>query len=324
MADRKLTVAVFNEAADWALPAALIERIRQGVAEHAAVEQVSTRAALEEALPSTEWLFGAPLIASRLDNRIDRLSFVQLTGAPGELEELVSAELPPRVRIAGASRVLASQSAEHAVAMLLTLLRSLDGAVRAQAERRWASSDLAGRVRDLDGATIGLIDLGRTGRQIVRRLQGFGCETIATAAVPEGEYPEIDRLLPPDRLDELLQRADVVVVADASNRTATLTRMHFEQLKPAAVLVNVGAPAAPLPDLVQALRRGRLAGACLDAYSREAVQAESPLWATPGVIVSPNLAAATPHYWRRAVDLLIENVRRLSSGQELEEDLTPV
>ena len=69
--------------------------------------------------------------------------------------------------------------------------------------------------------------------------------------------------------------------------------------------------------LVEALRSGRLGGAALDAFTREPLPPESPLWELDNVIISPHTAALSIHENARVVELFAENLRRYLAGEEL-------
>jgi phosphoglycerate dehydrogenase-like enzyme len=89
-------------------------------------------------------------------------------------------------------------------------------------------------------------------------------------------------------------------------------------MKPTAVLVNVGR--GRLVDesaLIDALRTRGIGGAAIDAFEREPVPADHPLWTFPNVLLTPHIAAFGSDYWKPAVDLFLENVARYTAGQPL-------
>jgi len=89
-------------------------------------------------------------------------------------------------------------------------------------------------------------------------------------------------------------------------------------MRPDAVLVNIArGPVVDEAALVDALRRGLIAGAGLDVFEEEPLPASSPLWALPNAILTPHVAGATPRYFERALDLFIENLGRYLEGQPL-------
>jgi phosphoglycerate dehydrogenase-like enzyme len=87
-------------------------------------------------------------------------------------------------------------------------------------------------------------------------------------------------------------------------------------LAPAGYVVNVArGELVDEPALDAALREGRLGGAALDVLTDEPVGPESPWWDAPGVVITPHVAGYAPRYVARAAARLLDNVRRLESGE---------
>jgi phosphoglycerate dehydrogenase-like enzyme len=87
-------------------------------------------------------------------------------------------------------------------------------------------------------------------------------------------------------------------------------------MKPTAFLINVArGKVADEAALVSALAERRIAGAGIDVTVEEPLPAASPLWSMPHVIVTPHSAGETVRYEDRVIDLLIENLGRLSRGE---------
>jgi phosphoglycerate dehydrogenase-like enzyme len=89
-------------------------------------------------------------------------------------------------------------------------------------------------------------------------------------------------------------------------------------MKPTAFLVNVSRGSIiDEPQLVSALRNGRIAGAVLDVFEKEPLPDVSPLWDLPNVLLSPHISAASEHYLERVLDLFLENLKRFRDGRKL-------
>jgi phosphoglycerate dehydrogenase-like enzyme len=89
-------------------------------------------------------------------------------------------------------------------------------------------------------------------------------------------------------------------------------------MKDGAVVVNVSR--GKLVDeaaLIAALESGRLRGAALDVFEHEPLDAASPLWTRPDVIVTPHVSGSFANYWRDATDLFADNLRRFDAGEPL-------
>jgi phosphoglycerate dehydrogenase-like enzyme len=89
-------------------------------------------------------------------------------------------------------------------------------------------------------------------------------------------------------------------------------------MKAQALLINI-ARGKLIDDaaVVAALREGRLGGAALDVFTREPLDAESPYWDLPNVIITPHTSGAMQDYWTPLVDLFSDNLQRFERGDPL-------
>lgn len=332
MSPPTLLVAVFNEAQRWVLPEVHIDRLRAGLNGRARVEQVRTRATLIERINEVELLMGLPLAESQLADLSGSLRFVQFVSPYAESLAPIARVLEHGARVAGTAPIRAAPVAEHAVALLFTLLRGVDRAILAQSAHQWSSEPIAHAMRDLADATVGLIGLGDVGRAIAHRLAPFGCEIVATRRGDPGPDDDdaddapVARLLGAESVDELLGRSDIIILADdrAGRARPILDRALFESLSPGSLLINVASGSAFREgELLRALRRGRLAGVALDAFDHRPLAPTNSLWNTPNVLITPSVAAASPSTWRRAVDVMIDNISRLDEGRPVRDEITP-
>jgi D-2-hydroxyacid dehydrogenase (NADP+) len=324
MAQRTLTVAVFDEGAEWALEEHHVARIREAAGDAFAVGVVRSRRELAEALPRTNAIVGFPVTRDQIEPHLGRLEFVQLTHSMGDRSAAVVAALEAGVRVCSAATIRAPQVAEHAVALTLMLVRRIDAAVLRQAEHRWSSSELGARIGMLRGSTVGLVAMGVMGEQIAQRLKAFGVTTLATRREPTNPFLHVDEMFPTEDLNEMLARCDVVIVA-APRVPLTrhlMGRKQFAAMRRSAVLVDVSrGGVVDQQALIDALRRGSIASAALDVFETEPLPSTSPFWTMPNVVVTPHVAAASPAFWEQATDVTCNNLRRLRDERELIDEL---
>ena len=213
--------------------------------------------------------------------------------------------------------------AETVMAMALHFARGLDAAVRAQAERRWdVDTFYGGRVTlgEVAGATMGIVGLGGVGREVARRALELGMHVVAVRRRGTEAPAGVELLTGPDALARMLPRVDylVLTVPGTPETRGLIGAAELARLGPGAVLINVARGAVVDEDaLVDALRAGRLRGAGLDVFRREPLPADSPLWNLPNVLILPHVSATTPHFWRREIDLVVDNLRRYQDGRPL-------
>jgi glyoxylate reductase len=193
--------------------------------------------------------------------------------------------------------VLTEATAELTIALLLTLLRRIaegDRLVRRQDEWALAPTFMLGD--GLGRKTLGIVGLGRIGREVARLGEAFGMRVVHTRG--SGPYEELP-------LDRLLTEADVVslhVPLTPETRHLVGAR-ELALMRQDAVLVNVSrGPVVDEAALVEALREGRIAGAALDVYEHEP-EVSAGLLELENVVLSPHLGSST-HAAREAMGML--------------------
>jgi phosphoglycerate dehydrogenase-like enzyme len=228
-----------------------------------------------------------------------------------------------QIQITNARDVHGPVVAEHVIAQIFALAKKIPDAVRLQQKQDWGQQkmwDELPRVREVAGATVGLVGLGSIGRAVVRIAKALGMRVIAVREHPEKGSEGADAVFRPAQMDEVFREADYVVLAvpftSATNVLANAQRLAL--MKSDACLINVGR--GQLVDesaLVLALRDKKIGGAALDVFPTEPLAAESPLWDVPGLLITPHTAALTDKLWERHYALFSENLRRYLAGDSL-------
>ena len=213
--------------------------------------------------------------------------------------------------------------AEHVIAQIFALAKKIPDAVRLQQKREWGQQrmwDELPRVREIAGATVGLIGLGSIGRSVARSAKALGMRVIAAREHAEKGSEVADAVYGPTETDEIFRQADYVVLAapitESTKGIANAERLSL--MKPDACLINVGR--GPLVDetaLATALREKKIGGAALDVFPKEPLPPDSPLWDLPNLLITPHTAALTEKLWERHYALFSENLRRYLNNQPL-------
>lgn len=228
---------------------------------------------------------------------------------------------PPGVTVSYAGGGVSPGVAEHAMALLLAMVRRIPDLVTIVMPRRDFDRTLvAPRASSLEGGTVVLVGYGHIGREFARRARAFDMRVLTVSrSMQRDEY--VDEALPLDRLHEALAQADAVVVAIAQTPETLnlLSDAEFAACKRGALLVNVArGPIIDQAALRRALESGQLGGAGIDVTEPEPLPADDPLWDAPNILVSPHYAGAGS---KRAVLRLAEgaadNLRRLMANQPL-------
>lgn len=213
--------------------------------------------------------------------------------------------------------------AEHALGLMLALARRLADAARYQAQRLWATDLIFSAQPPLDelfGKTLLIVGFGSIGRETAKRARAFGMRVLATKRNPgQGERNGCE-VYSPEALPRLLGEADFVLLSLplTPDTGRVIGAKELELMKPSAFLINVARGRVVDEDaLIEALERGRIAGAGLDVFRQEPLPESSPLWTMRNVIITPHYAGTSRQFWCRARDLLVENIRRFVAGQPL-------
>ncbi len=328
MASKHLTIAVYQEATGWTLGGENVDRIREAAGDALPVQQVSNSGDLLAALPDTRVIIGLPISAAQLNEHSRELQWIQLTDSLGDATPVLEQAFESGARVSTAAGIRAVPIAEHALALLLAMVRRVSECVLAQAEHRWAASDLAPRVHTLAGRRVGVLANGPVLRAIMERLAPFGTEMLVASPDPmeaaaEGIAHQVVAL---SAIDELIERCDAIIVAlpRLPVTAGLLSRKRLAAANRRLMIVDVSKGGViDHHALLEALHRRRIAGAALDAFEAHPLAPTSPLWTMPNVIVSPGVAAASPQYWRRGVDVICQNIRHFVADEPLENELPP-
>jgi phosphoglycerate dehydrogenase-like enzyme len=228
-----------------------------------------------------------------------------------------------KVILTNARKVHGPVVAEHVIALIFALAKKIPGSVALQQKHVWGQQilwDETPRVREVAGATLGLVGLGSIGRAVLHSAKALGMKVIAVREHPEKGSEGADAVFGPARIDDLFRQSDYIVLAapvtDSTKALANAERLAL--MKREACLINVGR--GPLVDesaLAAALRGKSIGGAALDVFPKEPLDANSPLWDLPDLLITPHTAALTDKLWERHYALLSENLRRYLADESL-------
>lgn len=223
--------------------------------------------------------------------------------------------LPEGVALHNAAGVHDASTAELAVGLAIARLRGLDEFARNQATGAW----LPQRNDSLADKRVLILGYGRIGQAIEARLAPFECEVVRVART-ERTLDDGRRVHAMADLDDLLPTVDVVIlIVPASPETIGLVDAAFlARMRRGALLVNVArGPVVVTDDLVAALHAGQVRAA-LDVTDPEPLPPDHPLWSAPGVLISPHVGGNSSAFEPRARRLVAAQLRRLRSGEPLD------
>jgi phosphoglycerate dehydrogenase-like enzyme len=227
-----------------------------------------------------------------------------------------------KVLITNGQRIGSPALAEHATALMLTLMRGLDLHFAEQSKGNWKYNvgNPSNTFLELQGRTVLVVGLGGIGTQVAQRAHALGMRVITTRGSRREGPDYVDYVGLADETITLAEQADVVIntVPLTPKTTAIFNREFFKSMKPQAYFISVGRGGSTVTDdLLAALTAGELAGAGLDVTDPEPLPADHPLWTTPRVIITPHTAARSDRSLQRLWLLVEENLRRYVTGEPL-------
>jgi len=226
------------------------------------------------------------------------------------------------ILLTNGQRIASPALAEHAIALMMALVRGLDLYHAQQLKQTWQSN--AGMERgdfmELDGRTVLVVGLGGIGTQTAKKAHGLGMRVIATRGSRREGPAYVEYVGLADEAVTLAARADVVInTAPLTAQTRGMFNAEFfAAMKPTAYFINVARGASVVTDdLVAALKNGDIAGAGLDVTDPEPLPGGHPLWSIPRVLITPHMAGRSDRGRDRLFLLVQENLRRYVAGEPM-------
>jgi phosphoglycerate dehydrogenase-like enzyme len=277
---------------------------------------LSSKKEFDAVLNEADVMFAARLPADVL-KRAPRLKWVQTMGAG--VERLLDQDMiNSPVIMTNVSGIHAVPISEYIVCVLLMFVKQMPLCYRLKQEKSWQRYN-AGILR---GKTIGVVGLGHIGSELARLSKCFGMNVIATRrSISERSRSRyVDKLIPRQRLAELLSESDFVALTLPSTQETThlIGEKELRLMKPTAFIINIGrGNIVDEEALVRALEEHWIGGAGLDVFTQEPLPPDSKLWNLPNVIFSPHISGGMEDYYDRATDVFTQNLRRFLEGKKL-------
>ncbi|MEJ8572791.1 D-2-hydroxyacid dehydrogenase [Microbaculum marinum] len=295
---------------------AFFERRETGIASF----QVRTGDALAARISEADVVVVSGLWREAFLENARRLQFIQSVAAGTDMFDRDS--LSARgIRLASARGVNSRAVSDHAMGLILALVRKLPEARDNQSRHVWRGmgKDLSEREDDLGDKTLLVVGLGAIGNRIAKLAKAFDMRVIGVRRDVSGGKGDADSVHALGELDALLPQADFVVLAcPLTEATANIINERtLAAMKETAFLVNVARGGCVHEQaLAAALKDGRIAGAAVDVAVDEPLAGISPLWDLPNLFITPHTGGETHRYEDNVLDILQENLKRLWAGEE--------
>ena len=210
--------------------------------------------------------------------------------------------------------------AEHIIAVSLMMMRKLTVSYEETLRGEWGIPKPQKSLKDCRITALGTGDIGSC---FAKRARAFEpASLIGVNRSGKCSDPVFDKIVKIDELDTVLPDTDLCVMSlpDTAETKGILSRKRMELLPEGAYIVNVGRGSAIDEDaLVDLLDSGHLAGAALDVFHTEPLPAESRLWKTKNLLITPHVAGnlTLDHTVDRNVDLFCEDLINYANGRPL-------
>jgi D-3-phosphoglycerate dehydrogenase len=203
--------------------------------------------------------------------------------------------------------------AEFAFATMISCARKLVENLEEVRRGGWARHQGV----DLAGSTLGIVGLGSIGKELARRARGFDMRVIAYDPVQDQEFAERHQIAFAS-LDQLLRESDFVTLhlflSDETRHLINAERLSL--MKPTAYLINAARGGVVDPRaLYEALKERRIAGAALDVFEVEPLEADSPLRTLDNAYLYPHVAGQSVNAARAMGMTAADNVVKVIRGE---------
>ena len=270
----------------------------------------------EEALAHAPGAQVLVALDSRIDDGLVRaatdLAWIQALSTGTDVIDGLKALDRRRVMVTTMRGVHGPQMSEITVMHMLALARRLPKMLRNQQEHRWERWEQP----LLWHKSVAILGVGAIAREMARCFRAFGM-TVFGISRTERELEHFERIYPRSRMKEAVALADyLVVLAPHSKQNDRIVNAEvLAAMKPGAYLVNVSRGGVVDEDaLIDALRRGVIAGAGLDVFSIEPLPDDHPLWSLENVVITPRVGGMSNVYVEQCLPLLCRNLRAFLAG----------
>ncbi len=265
------------------------------------------------------YTYGHPIVDAAMMDRFAGLKLISNFGVGVDHID-VKAATARNIPVGNTPGILDGATADLAFALILAAGRRIvegDRYARGPDFLRYDPSFMLGR--EVHSSTLGVFGMGRIGRQVAKRANGFGMKVLYHNRNRNDEA-EIALGAKYASKDELLAGSDYVVltVPLTAETRGFIGRAELAKMKPTATLVNVARGAVVDKDaLAEAMTAKRIFAAALDVTDPEPLPRDHPLLKLANVIITPHLGSATEETRRRMAELSVLNLFAGLEGKEL-------
>ncbi len=229
---------------------------------------------------------------------------------------------PAAFTVTNAAGVASGSMAQYAIGAILGLTIGFPGFDRDRRARRWDPRAIG----MIDGKTVTVVGLGKTGCAVAWRAKALGLRVVGVRARPR-PTPNVDRVYSSEDLHAALGEGDYVVLSvPLTDRTrGFVDAAAFRAMRPGVILVDVSrGGVVEAAALLDAVGSGHVAGVALDVFEDEPLPPESPFWDLENAILTPHCSSVYDGWEGRSAEIFCENLERWRKGEPLENVVDPI
>ena len=252
--------------------------------------------------------------------RAKKLFWIQLVSAGSDqITNLPS--FSRNIMISTAGGVHTTPIAEYVICYILSLYQGTFDLMNFQKENKW------GRIkrREVKGKTLGIVGLGKIGKEIARKAKAFDMKVAGIKRKPESvEF--VDEVLGPHDLHGLLGKSDFVVISTPLTALTRnlISKKELEIMKHSAYLINIArGEIVEEKALIEALKNDKIKGAVIDVFEEEPLPEKSELWDTKNLIITPHISWLGEYTLERVIASVTDNIGRYIEGKEIKNIVDP-
>ena len=226
------------------------------------------------------------------------------------------------IKIGYTPEVLTNATAELTIGLILDILRRISEGDRIIRNKKWnvifGAYDYTGT--EVSGKTIGIIGMGRIGREVAKKANGLGMNVIYHNRKPVSK--SIERKLKAKYVSEsvLYKKSDVISLHVPYNKDThhLMNSKIFKKMKKTSFLINTSrGKIVNEKQLVTALKTKEIQGAGMDVYESEPVHRDSLLLKLENVVLAPHVGSSTNETRRKMSDITVKNLVFALEGKKL-------
>jgi len=271
----------------------------------------NTEEETKAALLDANIIIGVPWMIKEHINDAKNVVWVQSSFAG--IDALNDESLRKDYVLTNVKEVYGEGMAEYVFSYVLCIEKEIIENVKFQKQKKWNQKPCS----VLQGKTLCIMGTGSIGKEIARIAKAFGMNVLGYRK-SKGEVDNFDGIFVEDQLRAFLSQGDFVVNVLPSTRDTfnIINKSSLDSMKKNAILINIGrGSAVNEEDIMNAVKKKKIAKAVLDVFNEEPLSRDSPLWDTKNIYITPHVSG----YIRsnKIFEIFAENYKRFVKGKEL-------